>query len=392
MGPERDATALIIGGGIAGLTAAIALRERGIDSLVFEQSDEVRKAQLGSGLSLGWNVTRAARQIGLLDELKELSTRLTGLKFTTHKGRHIARAPLVEEELALGILRPALHGLLARTWGEDRLRLGHKFVRFEQDGDVTAHFADGRAVRGEVLIGADGLQSAVRAQLHGESEPRYRGYSTRRGILQRTDVAPAPQSFVLGWGKRVIHYPVGQGWVYWTAAKNEEAVGKEEPAEIKRKVLEDFKGWPEPIESLVRETDDSHLFAAPTYDRDPLDRWGEGRVTLIGDAAHPMTWDRGQGAGQGIEGAVLLARELAEGDDPDAALRAWEAQRIPRTAQMVKRSRAVGFMEQSKIPLVRFFHHRVIKLTSSSPARWKKTNKDLLVEYGRPGMRKASRR
>ena len=106
---------------------------------------------------------------------------------------------------------------------------------------------------------------------------------------------------------------MGQGYLYWTAATNEPPGGKEDGAEIKRNVLERFQGWPDPIESLVQATDESNTFLSDTQDRDPVERWGEGRVTLLGDAAHPMTWDRGQGASQGIEGAVLLAKQLAQG-------------------------------------------------------------------------------
>jgi 2-polyprenyl-6-methoxyphenol hydroxylase-like FAD-dependent oxidoreductase len=381
MPAEHDATALIVGGGIAGLTTALAMRQRGIDSLVFEEADDARKTQLGSGLSLGYNVTRAAKHLDLFDQLVELSTPILGLDFTTVKGRHIARARPMDGELAVGILRPALHGLLANAVGEAQIQLGKRLVRFEQDGDgVTAHFADGVTARGEMLIGADGLQSTVRKQLRGETELKYRGYCTRRGILQTELAKEDPERVFLGWGERFVFYPVGQGWLYWTAATNEPPGGKEEPAQLKRKVLERFGGWPEPIRSLVEETDESKLFLADTQDRDPLDRWGEGRVTLLGDAAHPMTWDRGQGASQGIEGAVLLARAVAEGDDREAALRAWEAERIPRTKKIVRSSRAIGRLQQSKNPLLRFLHHQAIKL-ETAPSRWAKRNQNLLVEY-----------
>ena len=379
MAADHDTTALIIGGGIAGLTAAVALRQYGIDSRVFEQADDLRKTQVGSGLSLGYNVTRAFKHLDLLDELTGPAASITGLQFTTDKGRHVGTAQALE--LALGILRPALHGVLAKSVGEDEVQVGTKLVRFEQDeGGVTAHFADGRTARGDVLIGADGLQSTVRKQLLGDSEPRYRGYCTRRGILQTELAKDGPEYVFLGIGERFVFYPVGQGYLYWTAATNEPPGGKEDGAEIKRNVLERFRGWPDPIESLVQATDESNTFLSDTQDRDPVERWGEGRVTLLGDAAHPMTWDRGQGASQGIEGAVLLAKQLAQGDDPAAALRAWEAERIPRTKKMVRSSRAIGRLQQSKNPLLRFIHHQAIRI-ETKPSLFRKANKNLLVEY-----------
>ncbi len=379
MAADHDTTALIIGGGIAGLTAAVALRQYGIDSRVFEQADDLRKTQVGSGLSLGYNVTRAFKHLDLLGELTGPAASITGLEFTTHKGHHVGTARALE--LALGILRPALHGVLASSVGEDEVQVGTKLVRFEQDeGGVTAHFADGRTARGEVLIGADGLQSTVRKQLLGDTEPRYRGYCTRRGILQTDLAKDGPEYVFLGIGERFVFYPVGQGYLYWTAATNEPPGGKEDGAEIKRTVLERFRGWPDPIESLVQATDESNTFLSDTQDRDPVERWGEGRVTLLGDAAHPMTWDRGQGASQGIEGAVLLAKQLAQGDDRAAALRAWEAERIPRTKKMVRSSRAIGRLQQSKNPLLRVIHHQAIRI-ETKPSLFKKANKSLLVEY-----------
>jgi 2-polyprenyl-6-methoxyphenol hydroxylase-like FAD-dependent oxidoreductase len=377
---DHDTTALIIGGGIGGLTAAVALRQYGVDSRVFEQADDIRKTQVGSGLSLGYNVTRAFKHLDLLDELLESATSITGLDFITHKGRRVGSARALE--LALGILRPALHGVLVNSVGEDEVEVGTKLVRFEQDGGgVTAHFADGRTARGEVLIGADGFQSTVRKQLLGDSEPKYRGYCTRRGILHTELAGEGPERVFLGIGERFVFYPVGQGYLYWTAATNEPPGGKEDGAEIKRQVLERYRDWPGPITSLVEATDESKTFLSDTYDRDPVDRWGDGRVTLLGDAAHPMTWDRGQGASQAIEGAVLLGKQLGQGGDPVAGLRAWEAERIPRTKKMVRSSRAIGRLQQSRNPLLRFIHHQAIRI-ETRPAFFEKANKNLLVEYG----------
>ena len=324
MAPDKDATGLIVGAGIAGLTAAVALRRYGIDSVVFEQVDDIRKVQLGAGVALNYNASRAFKHLGYLDEVSEVAVPLERSHFRTYKGKLLGSPEAFPDELAQGVLRPAIHEVLVGILGEDRVQVGAKLERFEQDDDaVTAHFADGRSARGDVLVGADGLRSEVRAQLLGGEEPRYAGFNARQGVVD-TDIAKEGLwQTILGRGQHFKTYPVGRWSMYWTAACNEAAGQKELRADLKRTVLERFEGWPEPVEELVAATDESRTFFTDTYDREPVDRWGEGRVTLLGDAAHPMTWNRGQGASQGVEGAVLLAKQLAAGgDDPVGALRA----------------------------------------------------------------------
>ncbi|MDQ4049719.1 MAG: FAD-dependent monooxygenase [Actinomycetota bacterium] len=378
---DHDTTALIVGGGIAGLTASIALHHHGIDSLVFEQADDLGMVQGGSGVALGYNASRAFRHLGVLDELAAVAAPIERFRFLTAKGKLLGSAHAMKDELALGIRRPVFHKFLVDAAGSGRMRLGAKLVRFEQDdATVTAHFADGRSARGDFLIGADGLRSTVRAQLLGDSEPRYAGYCGRQGVVETETAREALMITVLGRGECWRSYPVGRRWIYWTAGTNQPPGGKERGAEIKQKVLERFRGFPEPVEALVEATDESNTFFADTYDRDPVKRWGEGRVTLLGDAAHPMTWNRGQGAGQGIEGAVLLAGALAQSDDPVTTLREWEAERIPRTAKVVRAARRNGQVELAEKLPARLLRNGALRIMISDVG-FERQNKDLLVEY-----------
>ena len=352
----------------------------GIECLLFERVDDVRKVQGGSGLRLGYNAGRAFKHLGLLDQLLQVSSALdNGVRFETSKGNYLGTTKHVEGEAHVGIRRGSLHELLLGAIDRSRMHTGAEFVRFEQDDSgVTAHLADGSTARGDILIGADGLKSKVREEIHGPTELRYAGYAARRGVLE-TD-SNGQMRVILGRGLRFAYFPVGEKWVYWSASTNDPEGVKEEPAELKRTVLERFEGFPEPVESFVAETKDEQTFHADTYDRDPLKSWGEGRVTLLGDAAHPMTWDRGQGACQAIEGALFLAQHLAEnGDDKVAALRAWEAERIPRTKKIVLGSRRMGKLCQADKGPMRLARNQVLRLMTSIGA--KKESSDYLVEY-----------
>jgi 2-polyprenyl-6-methoxyphenol hydroxylase-like FAD-dependent oxidoreductase len=390
MAREKDATALIVGGGIAGLTAAIALRHYGIDPLLFERVDDMRKLQApsgqlqaGSGLFLGYNVARAFRHLGLLDDLRELTAPTTVFEYTTDRGTLLGTLRVPEGELQLGIVRSYLHELLLGAIAEGVVQPAARLTRFEQDGEgVTAHFEDGREARGDVLIGADGLRSTVRRQLLGESPPRYAGYTARRGVLESDYAKEGRFRMVMGRGARFVLYPVGRWVMYWTAVTTEPAGGKEEPAELKQTVLERFQGFADPVLDLVEGTDASRTFRADIYDRDPVERWGEGRVTLLGDSAHPMTFDVGQGAGQSIEGAVFLAKHLKERrDDPAAALAAYEQQRIPRTTRFVRLSRRVGQVGQWEKRLPVFVRNNVLARVMTVFSGSKRAAGDLQVEF-----------
>jgi 2-polyprenyl-6-methoxyphenol hydroxylase-like FAD-dependent oxidoreductase len=376
--------ALVVGAGLAGLTTAIALRQRGIETKVFERRASVDELHTGSGLHLGYNATRALRSLGLLDRLEAVSAPATRLEASTAGGTFLGAFDAPAGERQVGVVRAALHDVLLGALDEGVLELGARFTGFEQGADgVTARFEDGRRVRGGFLVGADGIYSTVRAQLLGEAQPRYAGYTARRGVVA-SDLARQPRSrMVLGRGRRFVFYPVARGLMYWTAVTNEPEGSWEgsTPAELKRTVLDCFAGWPQPVEQLVRETQESDTFHADIHDRDPVERWGEGRVTLLGDAAHPMTFDMGQGASQSMEGAVVLARHVAAQPDPVAALRAYEAERVPRTGSFVLRSRRVGSVGQWSHPSLCFARDHVLARVVMLAARRGLGAKELQVDF-----------
>ncbi len=346
-------TAIIIGGGIGGLATAIALRNVGIEVVVFERVAQLH--EVGAGLSLWANATKALKLLGLADGINKISIPEVQGGIRSWQGEVLTTTSTQELQRALGqpnlvLHRADLHAALLGALQTESVHFGQQCTGFQQDATgVTAHFANGEPVRGDLLIGADGLHSIVRAQLHGKQKPSYAGYTAWRSVVNF-----APEQLLPGetWGAgvRFGQVPISGKRAYWFAAKNA-LEGARSPDGEQAELLRIFRGWHAPIEALIEASAESAILRNDIYDRPPLRHWGENRVTLLGDAAHPMTPNLGQGACQALEDAVVLARFLREANDIAAALRAYEAQRIPRTSSIVTQSRRVGAIGQWQHPV-----------------------------------------
>ncbi|MGN6561675.1 MAG: FAD-dependent monooxygenase, partial [Thermomicrobiales bacterium] len=247
----------------------------------------------------------------------------------------------------IGIHRADLHQILLDALGADIVYLGRECVDLAEQADgVRATFTDGSCAVGAVLIGADGLRSVVRTHLWGAAPPRYAGYTAWRGVTQAS--APAIAGEWWGCGVRFGAVPLNEGRVYWFASVTAPEGGADPPGERKRTLLRRFDGWDVPVLTLIAATGEAAILRNDIYDRAPLPRWGRGRVTLLGDAAHPMTPNLGQGAGQALEDAVVLGACLGASSDPASALRAYEERRRARTAAVVRQSRLFGQLAQSE--------------------------------------------
>jgi 2-polyprenyl-6-methoxyphenol hydroxylase-like FAD-dependent oxidoreductase len=216
------------------------------------------------------------------------------------------------------------------------------------DGRVAVALEGGEEVDGEVLVGADGLRSRIRAQLLDDGPPLYAGYTGWRAVTElASESLRGRMTETWGRGIRFGLIPIGRGRVYWfvSESRNEPdaPVVPARKAELSRFV----KGWHEPIEAVVAATPEDAITGTGIYWRKPVHSWGRGRVTLLGDAAHPMTPDLSQGAAQALEDAVVLAASLRSAADPVAGLRLYEAARRKRTAQIVRRSYQAGRLAQA---------------------------------------------
>jgi 2-polyprenyl-6-methoxyphenol hydroxylase-like FAD-dependent oxidoreductase len=347
--------AVIIGGGIGGLTAALALRRVGFDVTVHERAN-VGVAQAGHGLILWHNAVLALRAIGV--DVDSIGHRIDRYRFRSSRGHSLATWRLEWDDVPVySVSRPDLHALLT-----DSAVFGSACFGFQSDVDgVTARFADGGSERADVLIGADGLRSTVRRTLlPGEPPPRYAGYTAWQGVV-RAEVEPGTFVNTLGRGQWFVHYPLRDGYAYWDAV-----VDTRTPSPFamcpKEMLTSAFAGMPSPAAALIAATPASALSPVPIHDRSPTPRWSHGRVTLLGDAAHPMTFNLGQGAGQAIEDALVLARRLSSGDVPDA-LQRYEEERVARTTRMVRRSRANGVFLRRRNPLACWARDAFVRVT-----------------------------
>ena len=348
----------IIGGGIGGLAAACALQRQGIQVTVFERNPELR--EIGAGLTLWANGVQVLRHLGLGDALTAVSARLTHFECWSWRGKRLGSIRLgsIERRVgapSIGIHRADLLRLLAGTVDLASIHVHADCVGFRaEQGHVIAHFADGHELQADLLVGADGLYSVIREQLLGIEPPRYSGSTCWRGIALFEDrhVSPGISSETWGRGRRFGMLPIGNGRVFWYATLNCPAGEQDRVGERKAQLSRLFGGWREPIGRLIETTDEEDILRNDLFDRRPVRHWGSGRVTLLGDAAHPPTPNLGQGACQALEDALVLARCLAEQREPVAALRAYEARRRKRSAAIIEQSALVGKIGQWEQPLL----------------------------------------
>lgn len=340
---------LIIGGGIGGLATAVGLRQAGFAAVVYERAPEI--TEVGAGLTIWTNAVRALARLGVGSAVEKVATPLRMSELRTWRGKLLADMDLgrVSQKYgfpSVGIHRADLLRELAEACGPDAIRLKSTCTAFTQDATgVTVRFADGRTDRGDLLIGADGIRSCVRTLVHGSHKPRYAGYTAWRAIarIDRSEVPVGATMMAIGRGSQFGFLPIGNGRTYWFCTQNVPEGERDVPGTVKTKLLAKFHGWYAPVPAVIEATDESAILRNDIIDRPPSPVWGTGRVTLLGDAAHPTTPNLGQGACMAIEDAVALARNLVlTPHDAVAGLRAYERERMPRTAFVTNQSWRLG--------------------------------------------------
>lgn len=366
--------AIIIGGGIGGLCAAIALRRAGIEAILYERTDNF--GEVGAGLTLWANAIRGLRALGLADAVMAGGSKVQRASILDSRGKALSRTRTDEFERLFGdptiaIHRARLQQILLAALPAEAVRTGAGCTGFEQDGNsVTARFQSGLTERADLLIGADGIHSAIRRQLFPEVRLRYAGYTAWRGVVATTDeTALGSTSESWGCGSRFGIVPISAHEVYWFATGNAPAGMRLRSAVQKASLLERFRGWHEPVEKLLAETPAEAILHNDIYDVEPMANWSRGRVTLLGDAAHPTTPNLGQGACQAIESSVTLARSLSEAATVAEALQRYETERRPRTAWITEQSRKLGRVAQLDNRLACALRNLIVRFTPDSVTR-----------------------
>ena len=338
----------IIGGGIGGVAAAVALHQVGIDAVVYERAPVLREA--GVGMMLWPNATRVLRDLGLLDQLVARSGPNTHFLVRARDGGVLMNIALGQFDVpALCARRADLLAVLIDALPPERIRLGSAFHHLEQIGDkVRIYLADGVVKEHDVVVGADGIRSRVRSELFGASDPIYRGYTVWRGMASYEGYAgkTGDNSETWGAGHRFGILNTGHARFTWYATANVPSNHPDASCGRKYELLQMFAGWHSPIPELIEATDDASFLKNGAYDLAPLRRWGDRRVTLLGDAAHPCTPNLGQGGGLALEDALVLAKCLERRTSLEEALRTYESLRRRRTAHIQQRARLMGRVGQ----------------------------------------------
>jgi len=350
--------ALIVGAGIGGLAAAVALRRAGWTVRIVERAASPR--ELGFALLLAPNAMYALGELGLGDAVRHGGCVATSGDMRRPDGTllrrfDIASVRMLLDEDTVCILRPVLHGLLLDAVGLSSIELESAAVGFVTHGDgIRLTLADGRTADGQILIGADGVASAIRSQLHpGEPAPRASGLLAIRGVARDvvTHLAGASGAQYFGRGVEAGIARAGEREVYWyLSIKAAHFDERWDAMTVAERCAVQFH---EPFRAIVGATPPEDLRLDELLERDPINPWGRGPVTLLGDAAHPMLPHAGQGAAQALEDAVVLGSSLRDIEDPseiDAGLRHYERVRMPRTRAVValaKRNARMGSIDNA---------------------------------------------
>ncbi|MDJ0680988.1 MAG: FAD-dependent monooxygenase [Xenococcaceae cyanobacterium MO_167.B52] len=331
----------IIGAGLGGLACAIALRKQGFEVQVYEKAKKFRPAGAGLGLLPNGLNSLEAIEPDLVKNIKSFGCCVTKSSLRNTLGEIIRSSPrrdLFWDKYGQPLVTVwwwNLQQILASKLPPDIIHLDHRCLDFQQDEDsVKIYFGNGKTASADLLIGADGINSAVRKKLIADEQPRYLGSFCWRAVVKCDQSFIEPNELVFIRGDKQFMYllNLGDGNISWITRKlSPEYQLSANAAETKSRVLDEIADWAEPIQAIVQATDAERILEGPICDRLPLSSWSKGRVTLLGDAAHPMSPAMGQGANMTFEDAYALANCLSKSSSIEKAFTNYEKNRLERT-------------------------------------------------------------
>lgn len=351
----------IVGAGMGGLTAGIALKKFGHQVTIYEQAAEI--LPVGAAISLWSNGVKCLNYLGLTDQIQALGGQMESLAYVDGLSQQtmtqFSLSPLYKEvgQRAYPVARADLQQLLMQQFGLEDIKLGMKMTAIEShQDDVTLHFQDGSQIKADLLIGADGTHSLTRKFVLGyQVERRYAGYVNWNGLVDIDEaIAPAMQwTTYIGEGKRVSLMPVARNRFYFFFDVPLAAGLANQREQYKQDLKSHFSGWCEPVQKLIGALDEQKTNRVEIHDIEPFMDFYKGRVVLLGDAAHSTTPDIGQGGCQAMEDAIYLARALQINTfGLEDALARYQNKRNDRTKEMVLRARKRCDITHMKDPQV----------------------------------------
>lgn len=369
---------IIIGAGIAGLTAAISLKKLGYKIVVYESSTTIKG--IGAGLGLASNALKALQFLGLDQGISSIGTKVTASHIRDSRGRTvaIADATLVSEEddQNFAVHRKDLHQYLYEQLEESEVIPNKKLVNFTQSKEeVFVEFEDGTSDTADYLIATDGVGSAVRQQLLPNSKPRYAGYTCWRAIIKNPGLNLTDSSETWGKEGRFGYVALPNNLIYWYACIN---TNKHEVRNYTVKDLcENFKNYYHPIPKILSDTLDKDLLQNDIVDIKPINQFCFERILLMGDAAHATTPNMGQGACMALEDVAVLIYELKQTTDVENAFQNFEKKRLKRTHFIINTSRKMGIVAQFENPILITIRNAVFR---NMPKAFVKRQMKILLE------------
>ncbi len=360
----------IIGGGIAGLTTAIALEKIGIKTTIFEAAPEIKA--VGAGIGLGANAIKAFQYLGIADEILKAGRLLEAFTVYDQAGKPITHTDSKAVSAKYGadnftIHRAVLHEILLSKIDPYSIETNQKAVDIEQKEDsIIIKFQSGMTYETDYLIVADGIHSPIRQKLLPNSKPRYAGYTCWRGVIDNSELNLTEASETWGAAGRMGILPMANNKIYWfacvNAPQNDPTMKAYQIADVQRI----FKDFHTPISEVLAHTKQEQVMRNDIIDLEPISQYAFNNIVLIGDAAHATTPNLGQGACQAIEDAVILADEIKANENMAIAFENFEKRRLKRTHYVVNTSRVMGKVAQLQNTLLMGLRNAAFRLLPAS--------------------------